>query len=129
MNVACAVGRLTRDPNLIYTPTGVAICFLTVAVNRPFVNGQGEKEADFLPVKLWRKAAENTAEYCRKGRRVSVSGPIRTRLKTVTLENGQPFTYTESWMEPDFIEFLDDPNGSRRVYNNEDRPAGTDDMP
>ena len=129
MNVSCAVGRLTRDPHLMYTPGGVALCFLTVAVNRPFTNGQGEKEADFLPVKLWRKAAENTAEYCKKGRRVSISGPIRTRQKRETLQNGETLTYTESWIEPDFIEFLDEPGGNRRVYNNEERPDGADDMP
>lgn len=129
MNISGLVGRLTKDPHFMYTPSGVALCFITVAVNRPFANSQGQKQADFIPVKLWRRAAETTAEYCKKGRRVSVTGPIRTYLKQVKLENGETHTYTDCWVEPDFIEFLDEPNGNQRVYNNEDRPTDADDMP
>ena len=62
MNRACLVGRLTKDPELRYTPNGVAVANFTVAVNRPFKNQAGEQEADFINCVAWRKQAENLAK-------------------------------------------------------------------
>ena len=59
MNKVFLIGRLTRDPELRYTGSNIPVASFTVAVNRTFTNAQGEREADFIPVVVWRKQAEN----------------------------------------------------------------------
>lgn len=75
MNRAFLIGRLTKDPELRYTPSGVAVCTFTMAVDRPFSDG----EADFIPIVTWRKTAEVSAEYLKKGRLTAVEGRIQVR--------------------------------------------------
>lgn len=82
LNRVVLIGRLTRDPELRYTPYGVAVCTYTLAVDRPFSNGQGEREADFIPIVVWRQLAETCANYLRKGRLVAVEGRIQVRSYT-----------------------------------------------
>jgi single-strand DNA-binding protein len=79
LNRTVLVGRLTKDPELKYTPNGVAVANFTLAVNRPFSNQQGEREADFINVVVWRKPAENAATYLKKGSLAGVDGRIQTR--------------------------------------------------
>lgn len=79
MNRVVLVGRLTKDPELKYTPSGVAVCTFTLAVNRTFTNQDGEREADFINCVVWRKPAENAANYLRKGSLAGVDGRIQTR--------------------------------------------------
>ncbi|SDH18362.1 single-strand DNA-binding protein [Alteribacillus persepolensis] len=78
-NQVTIVGRFTRDPEVTYTKDGTAVCNFTLAVQRSFRNTQGEYDADFVPVTVWRKQAENTALYCHKGALVGVNGRIHTR--------------------------------------------------
>ncbi|HHQ0277367.1 TPA: single-stranded DNA-binding protein [Listeria monocytogenes] len=79
MNRVVLVGRLTKDPELRYTPAGVAVATFTLAVNRPFKNGQGEQEADFINCVVWRKPAENVANFLKKGSMAGVDGRVQTR--------------------------------------------------
>lgn len=79
MNRVVLVGRLTKDPELRYTPNGVAVATFTLAVNRTFTNQQGEREADFINCVVWRKPAENVANYLKKGSLAGVDGRIQTR--------------------------------------------------
>ena len=79
INRTVLVGRLTRDPELRYTGSGAAVVTFTVAVNRQFTNSQGEREADFINCVMWRKAAENFANFTRKGSLVGIDGRIQTR--------------------------------------------------
>ena len=79
MNKVVIIGRLTKDPELKYTPgNGTAVTQITVAVDRRFQK-DGQKEADFIPVVIWGKAAENTAQFTEKGRLIGISGRIQTR--------------------------------------------------
>jgi len=78
-NRVILVGRLTRDTELRYTPNGVAVASFTLACNRPFTNQQGEREADFIRVVVWRRQAENVANYLQKGSLAGVDGRIQTR--------------------------------------------------
>lgn len=78
-NRVILIGNLTRDPELRYTPSGQAVCTLRLAVNRPYLNQQGERKTDFLNVIAWRKQAEKCAEYLTKGRAVAVEGRLQTR--------------------------------------------------
>jgi single-strand DNA-binding protein len=79
LNRVILIGRLTRDPELRYTPAGVAVTQFTIAVDRPFTTNQGEREADFIPVVTWRQLAETCANYLRKGRLTAVEGRIQVR--------------------------------------------------
>lgn len=78
INRVVLVGRLTKDPELRYTPNGIACTRFTVAVNRTFSNQQGEREADFISCIAWRKQAENLANFMRKGNLIGVEGRIQT---------------------------------------------------
>ncbi len=79
LNRAILIGRLTRDPELRYTPSGVAVASFTIAVDRSRTNAQGERETDFIPIVVWQKQAENCANYLGKGSLVAVDGRIQVR--------------------------------------------------
>lgn len=79
MNSVQLIGRLTKDLDLKYTSTGKAVATGTIAVNRRFKNAQGESEADFINIQIWDKAAENLANFTRKGSQVGINGRIQTR--------------------------------------------------
>ncbi len=79
INQVTLVGRLTKDPELRITQEGTPVTSITVAVNRHFRNQHGEIDADFVQCTLWKKIAENTAQYCRKGSLVGITGRIQTR--------------------------------------------------
>lgn len=79
MNRCVLIGNLTRDPELKTTTSGLSVCNFTIAVSRSFSSQGGEREADFIPVVVWRKQAENSAKYLRKGSQVCVAGAIQTR--------------------------------------------------
>lgn len=85
LNRAILTGRLTRDPELRYSTSGTAVVQATIAVDRQFKNQQGEREADFINLVIWRKAAENFANFTHKGSLVGIDGRIQTR----TYENKQ----------------------------------------
>lgn len=79
MNKVILMGRLTRDPEMRQTPTGVAVARLTIAVNRRFKNSSGGYDADFISCVAWRTTAEFICRYFRKGAMIAVSGSIQTR--------------------------------------------------
>ena len=87
MNHIVTIGRLTKDPELRYTPNGVAVGSFTVAVDRPINNDNGEREADFIPVVVWQKLAENCANHLKKGRLVAVEG--RLQIRSYDTQDGQ----------------------------------------
>lgn len=79
MNSICLVGRLTKDVELRYTPSNVAVATFTLAVNRIFKNENGDREADFINCVMWRQQAENFANWVKKGNLVGITGRIQTR--------------------------------------------------
>ena len=79
MNKVFLIGRLTRDPELRYTSSNVAVATFSLAVNRNFSNANGEREADFINIVVWRKQAENVKNYLTQGSQVAIDGRIQTR--------------------------------------------------
>lgn len=79
LNRIVLIGRLTRDPELRYTPNGVAVATFTLAVDRQFTNSQGERETDFINIVTWRGLAENCANYLKKGRLAAADGRLQIR--------------------------------------------------
>jgi single-strand DNA-binding protein len=116
MNRVVLVGRLTKDPELRYTPSGVAVATFTLAVNRAFTNQQGEREADFINCVIWRKPAENVANFLKKGSLAGVDGRIQTR--NYEGQDGRRVYVTEVMAES--VQFLE-PRGSN---NNDQQRSG-----
>jgi single-strand DNA-binding protein len=87
INRVILVGRMVADPELRFTPSGVAVANFRVAVNRPFANAQGEREADFIDIVAWRQSAQFAADYLHKGRLVGVEG--RLQVRSYTTNDGQ----------------------------------------
>ncbi len=118
INRIILVGRLTKDPELRYTPNGVAVANFTLAVNRPFTNQQGDREADFINVVVWRRQAENAANFLKKGSLAGVDGRLQTR--SYDNNEGRRVYVTEVMAES--VQFLE-PKGSNQGgggYGNND---------
>lgn len=98
MNLIVLIGRLTRDPELRYTPQGTAVANFTLAVDR-YKKG----EADFIPIVVWQKQAENVAQYVTKGAQVAVEG--RLQVRTYEDKEGQKRTIAE--VVANSVQFLD----------------------
>lgn len=114
INNVTLVGRLTKDPELRYTPNGAANCSFTLAVNRSFTNQAGEKEADFINCVAWKKSAENLANYQSKGNQIGVVGRVQTR--NYEGQDGKRVYITE--IVADNIQFLE-PRGSNSGNNDQ----------
>lgn len=80
LNQIILIGRLTKDPELKYTPgNGIPVATFTLACDRPFTNQDGEREADFIKIVTWRKLAENCSQYLVKGSLAAVAGRLQIR--------------------------------------------------
>jgi len=104
LNRVVLIGRLTRDPELKYTPAGVPVAQLGIAVQRFTKNEQGDYEVDFFNIVAWRRTAEFAQNYLTKGRLISVDGRLQTR-SWVDQTSGQKRTAFE--IVADNIEGLD----------------------
>lgn len=110
MNRATLVGRLTKEPELRATTSGVSVCSFTIAVDRRFKQ-EGQPSADFIPVVAWRGQADNCGKYLTKGSQVAVCGSIQTR--TYDDKNGKKVHITE--VVADEVQFLS--KGSNETEN------------
>lgn len=125
INRVVLVGRLTRDPELKYTPNGVAVANFTVAVNRPFSNQQGQRDADFISMVVWRKAAENVAKFISKGSLVGIDG----RLQTRSYDNNEGKRVYITEVVADSVQFLETKGdrgasgGPTRDYQSSSQPS------
>ena len=113
MNKVVLIGRLTRDPELRYTGSNLPVATFAIAVNRPFSNQAGEREADFINIVVWRKQAENCKNYLTQGSQVAIEGRLQTR--SYDDQNGQKRYITE--VVADNVEFLGSRNSSTSSNN------------
>ena len=79
MNKVFLIGNLTRDPELTETSGGVSVCHFSIAVNRNYTSGDGERQTDFFNVTAWRGLADTVSRFCKKGSKVAVSGSTQLR--------------------------------------------------
>ncbi|MDF2536430.1 MAG: single-stranded DNA-binding protein [Bacillales bacterium] len=103
INQVTLVGRLTKDPEVRYTPEGKAVANVTLAVSRNFRDQAGEYKTDFVYCILWGRQAENTALYCNKGSIVGITGRIATRK----YENAEQKTVYSTEIVAENVQFLD----------------------
>lgn len=109
LNKVFLVGRLCTDPELKYTPSGIAVANFRVAVDRAFVSTTGERETDFIDVVTWRQNAEFVNTYLTKGRLVLVEG--RLQVRQWQTPDGQRRRNTE--VVADHVRALDRPREQR----------------
>ncbi len=110
LNRIILIGRLTKDPELKYTPNGTAVATFTLAVDRARTNAQGEREADFINIVVWQKQAENCANYLGKGSLAAVDG--RLQIRSFDGQDGQRRWMTE--VIADTVRFLDKKGEGKR---------------
>jgi single-strand DNA-binding protein len=109
LNRVVLIGRLTRDPELRYTPNGIAVVTFTLAVDRRYTNQQGNRETDFIRIVAWRQLAELCANYLKKGRLAGVDG----RLQIRSFDNSEGRRVTVAEVVAEDVRFLE-PAGSRQ---------------
>ena len=80
LNQSILVGRIVKEPEVRETENGTKVTNITLAVQRPYKNVEGEYETDFIPCILWKGIAETTSEYCKKGDLIGIRGRIQTRV-------------------------------------------------
>jgi single-strand DNA-binding protein len=131
LNRILIAGRLTRDPELRYTPSGTAVCNLRLASSRRYRDKSGEWQDDstFVNVVTWSRTAENCGEYLKKGSAVLVEGRLQSRAWET--EDGQKRSVVE--INALRVEFLDKVGGSTETEPSESVPsdtsAGGEDIP
>lgn len=103
LNKIILIGRLTRDPEMRYTPSGKPVTSMALAVDRPYTNQDGERQTDFIDIVVWGKMAETVANHLNKGRLVAVEG--RLQIRTYEAKEGQKRKAAEVIAEN--VRFLD----------------------
>ena len=117
INNVVLVGRMTKDADLRYTAQGQAVATLTLAVNRNFKNQNGEREADFINIVIWRQQAENLASWAKKGALIGITGRIQTR--NYENQQGQRVYVTEVVADSfQLLEARQNQNGQGQSGNN-----------
>lgn len=122
MNKVFLIGNLTKDPELTTTNSGVSLCKFTLAVQRRFTGNDGEREADFLPIIVWRGLADNCYKFLKKGSKAGVSGTIQTRQYDAP--DGTRRFITE--IIADEVEFLSTRNGGEEAEST--KPTKNDEV-
>ncbi len=117
INNVTLVGRLTKDPNVRQTQSNVTVAQFTLAVDRNFTNAQGEREADFINIVVFRKQAEQVGKYLAKGRLCGVEGRMQSRKYE---KDGQMVFVTE--VVANSVQFLDSGNKQNQQQNNGYQP-------
>jgi len=126
LNRVILIGRLTKDPELRYTPAGIAVVQFTLAVDRPYSGNKEEREADFIPIVAWRQLAEVCANYLRKGRLAAVEGRIQVR----NYENNEGRRVYVTEVIADNVRFLESGNRDNKQQSNAGRdPFANDGQP
>ena len=118
MNKIIICGHLTKNPELRYTTNQKVVATFTLAVDRPFLNQEGVREADFIPVVVWEKTAEAVNHHCTKGQKLLVEG--RVQVRSYEDKSGEKRWMTE--VIGDKVEFLERKTTSMDSTCNPDIP-------
>ena len=128
MNIIALVGRLTADPELKHTQSGIAVSRFTIAVDRAYTKQGEEKQADFINIVVWRNSAEFLCKYFKKGQRIGVQGSVRTG--SYMDNNGiKRYTFEVYADRIEFVERKDKDNGSSSTAQDEEYIPHDEDLP
>lgn len=120
MNKVFLIGRLTKDPDLRYLSNNTPVATFSIAVNRTFENQNGQREADFINITVWRKQAENVKKFVGKGSLVAIDGRIQTR--NYDGQDGKKVYITE--VIADNVQFLESKNQRGQNVSPQDFNSG-----
>ncbi|MBQ9786373.1 MAG: single-stranded DNA-binding protein [Clostridia bacterium] len=132
MNKVYLIGNLTRDPELASTTSGVSVCRFSIAVQRRFTNAEGEREADFFNIVVWRAQGENCHKYLKKGSKCAVVGLLQNR--SYDANDGTKRNITEIVAEEvEFLTSKSTADGQERVSDKKEvaelEPIDDDSLP
>lgn len=119
MNKVILVGNLSRDPELTTTNGGVSVCRFSLAVQRRFQNSEGERDADFINIVVWRAQAENCHKFLKKGSKCGIVGRLQT--SSYDGQDGAKRYVTE--VVADEVEFLSTRSAGSDNSSVEEKPA------
>ncbi|MCL2816957.1 MAG: single-stranded DNA-binding protein [Clostridiales bacterium] len=131
LNRIILIGRLTKDPELRYTPSGAAVASFSLAVDRNFKSASGERETDFINIVAWRQLGEHCSKYLSKGKLAAVEG--RLQIRSYEAKDGQKRQAAE--VVADDVRFLSPKEGGGGAYapaapeNDGDMLLTDDDVP
>lgn len=104
LNKVILMGRITRDPELKYTPSNVAVCSFSIAVDRRYARPGEQKQTDFINIVTWRNTAEFVSKYFVKGQMINVCGSLQTR----TWDDAQGVKHYATEVVADEVNFCGD---------------------
>lgn len=128
MNNVSLIGRLTADPELKHTQSGIATTRFSIAVDRPFVKQGEEKQADFINIVAWRQTAEFICKYFSKGRRIALTGRIQTGAYT-DRDGSKRYTFDVVADNAEFCDSKQDSSGSGSGRGTPSAPATSPEAP
>lgn len=117
MNKVILIGNLTKDVDLTTTTNGISVAKFNLAIQRRYENAEGEREADFIPIVVWRGQADNCKKYLSKGSKCCVVGKIQTR----SYDNAEGEKRYVTEVVADEVEFL----GTKKQDGDNDKPELT----
>ena len=118
MNSVSLIGRLTADPELRHTQSGLAMTRFSIAVDRRFAKQGEEKQADFINIVAWRQTAEFICQYFTKGQRIAINGSIQTGSYTAQ-DGTKRYTFDVVVDNAEFCESKRDSSGSGNNYGSQ----------
>ncbi|MDD2352812.1 MAG: single-stranded DNA-binding protein [Candidatus Caldatribacteriota bacterium] len=121
LNCFAGIGRLTRDPELRYTPAGTAVCKFGLAINRSFRNQEGNNIEDtlFINVSAWGRQAEHCSQFLKKGKRVAVNGELRSN-NWQDKEGNKRVSYEINARSVQFLDYMKDSNNDNKDFSDND---------
>ena len=122
MNNVSLLGRVVRDIELKYTGNGTAVANFTIAVDRRFKNANGEYDADFIDIVVWRQSAEFVSKYFKKGSPIAVEGSIQTR----NYENSEGRKVYVTEVVADNVGFVPRDNSQQQSQSRQTKPKKDD---
>ena len=126
LNKVILMGRLTRDPELKYTPSNVAVCSFSIAVDRRYARPGEQRQADFINIVTWRNTAEFVSKYFVKGQLINICGSLQTR----TWDDAQGVKHYATEVVADEVNFCgDNRNGASQGDMNQGFAANTQQNP
>ena len=121
LNCFAGIGRLTRDPELRYTPAGTAVWKFGLAINRSFRNQEGNNIEDtlFINVSAWGRQAEHCSQFLKKGKRVAVNGELRSN-NWQDKEGNKRVSYEINARSVQFLDYMKESNNDNKDFSDND---------
>lgn len=120
INKVVLVGRLTKDPEIKYTSSGKPVAHFNLAINRPFTDSNGERNADFINCSVWGKMAQALVDHQKKGNLIGITG----RIQTSSYQGQDGKTVYKTEVVADAVQFLEPKQSNGKKSNKQGQTGG-----